>query len=165
MGTDMFYLNQRYMKQDFYYSELLHSICTSGWKGWQVSGRLLSFCIFNLSHFRDSLCAVGVKAILENMYTQHYSCWSIFLVWIQKECLFVSGWWKEVFLKCNTLCVCVCRVKVKQEPILSDVWWGFFCCTATEQHATVSTPQQNKHWWTCIHSVTVVHKISKKCTL
>lgn len=26
-----------------------------------MSGRLLSFCIFNLSHLRDSLCAVEVK--------------------------------------------------------------------------------------------------------
>lgn len=42
---------------------------TSGWKGWQVSGRLLSFCIFSLSHLRDSLCADVVKAITENVYS------------------------------------------------------------------------------------------------
>lgn len=40
---------------------------TSGWKGWQVSGRLLCFCIFSLSHLRDSLCESEAKATTDHV--------------------------------------------------------------------------------------------------
>lgn len=40
---------------------------TSGWNGWQVSGRLLCFCIFSLSHLRDSLCEAEAKATTDHV--------------------------------------------------------------------------------------------------
>lgn len=51
-----------------------HSIeFSSGWKGWQVSGRLLSFCIFSLSHLSDSLyiISMGSMVIGSNMLQSH----------------------------------------------------------------------------------------------
>lgn len=53
MGTDMFYLNQRYTKQDFYYSELLYIAVyvPLGEKGGRYLG---ASCPFASSIFRTS---------------------------------------------------------------------------------------------------------------
>lgn len=82
--------------------------------------------------------------------------------------MFLSAPWNEVLMDVVNTFVhsTVCKKKGKAD---SEQCLMSFLLSHSNRieglYATVSTPQQNKQWWTCIYSLTVLQKNLEKCIL